>query len=165
MHSAMFGLFLFFVLGLVAVLIEMVLPGGIVGAVGFVLLAIAVYFGFRHSPTAGIGAAVAVALCVPVVLLLGMRWLPKSPIGRLLTQHGVQDPDKGYVASEKGLKGLEGKTGVATSYLRPAGIAEIDGRRLSVVTEGIMVDAGSEIRVIEVEGNRVVVEPVQSETS
>jgi len=162
--SPLFGLIVFFVLGIAALLIELVVPGGIVGTVAFVLLAVAVFFGFRHSPTAGIGALVAVAMCVPIVLLVAMRWLPHSPIGKRLTQHSVQDPNEGFVASEKGLDDLQGKTGVAATYLRPAGIAEIDGRRISVVTQGIMVQAGSAIRVIDVEGNRVVVEPVETGT-
>jgi membrane-bound serine protease (ClpP class) len=48
--------------------------------------------------------------------------------------------------------------GITLSALRPAGIAEIEGQRVDVVTKGEMVGRGDRVRVTEVEGNRVVVE-------
>jgi membrane-bound serine protease (ClpP class) len=55
------------------------------------------------------------------------------------------------------LVGLEGTTSTA---LRPAGAAEIDGRRLDVVTDGVFVEAGRPVRVVSVEGARIVVAPI-----
>jgi membrane-bound serine protease (ClpP class) len=46
--------------------------------------------------------------------------------------------------------------------LRPAGVAELGGRRVDVVTDGVFVDAGRVVRVVAVEGARVVVAPVPS---
>ena len=48
--------------------------------------------------------------------------------------------------------------------LRPAGIAEIDGRRIDVVSDGEMIEPSVTVRVIQVEGNRVVVERVPDRT-
>jgi len=55
---------------------------------------------------------------------------------------------------------LAGRQGTAVTNLRPAGSVEIDGERYDVVTEGEFVAPGTAVRVIEVEGFRVVVEPV-----
>ena len=55
------------------------------------------------------------------------------------------------------LVGHEGKTLTA---LRPAGAAEIGGRRLDVVTDGVFVEAGRPVRVVSVEGARIVVAPI-----
>jgi membrane-bound serine protease (ClpP class) len=52
---------------------------------------------------------------------------------------------------------LTGKTGSCLSDLRPAGIAEIDGVRLDVMTAGEYIESGTRITVVEVSGNRVVV--------
>jgi membrane-bound serine protease (ClpP class) len=41
--------------------------------------------------------------------------------------------------------------------LRPAGIADIDGARVDVVSDGSVIDAGAEIVVTQVDGNRIVV--------
>ena len=55
-----------------------------------------------------------------------------------------------------------GPTGIALSDLRPAGVAEIRGRRVDVVTEGEYIEAGASIEVIHDEGYRRVVRRVRS---
>jgi membrane-bound serine protease (ClpP class) len=50
-----------------------------------------------------------------------------------------------------------GKLGVTLTPLRPSGAAEIEGRRVDVVTDGQFVDAGARVRVVAVQGARVVV--------
>ena len=57
-----------------------------------------------------------------------------------------------------------GKTGTAHTPLRPAGIAELDGVRLSVVSTGDFIESGAPVRVIRVEGKRIVVGRIESET-
>jgi membrane-bound serine protease (ClpP class) len=52
---------------------------------------------------------------------------------------------------------LLGKQGMTHTTLRPSGIAMIEGRRVDVVTEGVVLDAGVPVEVVKVEGNRVVV--------
>ena len=53
-----------------------------------------------------------------------------------------------------------GREGVTQTPLRPSGIIVIDGERKSVVTEGEFLDAGKTVRIIHVNGSRIVVEPV-----
>lgn len=55
---------------------------------------------------------------------------------------------------------LDGHDGIALSYLRPAGIAEIDGHRVDVVTEGEYIAAGDRIEVLSDDGYRRVVRRV-----
>ena len=50
-----------------------------------------------------------------------------------------------------------GRTGRAVSTLRPAGSADIDDERVSVEADGEWIDAGTEIEVIRVDGNRIIV--------
>ena len=76
---------------------------------------------------------------------------------RRLTFAGVQGPE--YVAS-RDFSDLRGKSGSASSLLRPAGVATIDGRRVDVLTDGDFIAAGTPIRVTRVEGARVFVEAV-----
>lgn len=66
----------------------------------------------------------------------------------------------GANATENGLGALLDKEGTASSELRPAGVAEIEGQRVDVVTQGEMIAEGDRVRVAEVEGNRVVVEAI-----
>ncbi|MBL9126358.1 MAG: hypothetical protein JNL97_01865, partial [Verrucomicrobiales bacterium] len=52
---------------------------------------------------------------------------------------------------------LLNQSGSALTHLRPSGTALIGGRRVDVITEGSMVERGSPVRVVAVEGMRVVV--------
>jgi membrane-bound serine protease (ClpP class) len=62
------------------------------------------------------------------------------------TSHGHRDqPPRGS---------LMGRTGVALSDLRPAGVARIDGERIDVVTEGGWIAAGEPVEVLSDEGYR-----------
>jgi membrane-bound serine protease (ClpP class) len=52
---------------------------------------------------------------------------------------------------------LQGATGMAISMLRPGGVAEIEGQRVDVVSEGGYIEAGEPIEVIADEGYRRIV--------
>jgi membrane-bound serine protease (ClpP class) len=55
---------------------------------------------------------------------------------------------------------LLGLEGIAHSDLRPGGSAYFDGRKLDVVTLGDYIPRQTEIRIIEVHGNRLIVEDI-----
>ena len=57
---------------------------------------------------------------------------------------------------------LVGSEGVAQTVLRPSGMAVIDGNRLDVDAESGMIAAGSPIKVVAVEGTRIVVRQVSN---
>ncbi|MGH7830627.1 MAG: NfeD family protein, partial [Candidatus Binatia bacterium] len=63
----------------------------------------------------------------------------------------------GYSSAPEGDKSWLGKGGTAVSPLRPAGIAEIEGERVDVVSDGELIDSGAPIVVTRVDGNRIVV--------
>lgn len=92
------------------------------------------------------------------------RILPKTPVFKALVLRQELTQGEGYVAHTAGrYEGLTGRHGVTVTMLRPAGIAEIDGRRLDVVSSGDMIARDTPVRVIAVEGSRVVVEAVPPE--
>jgi len=69
---------------------------------------------------------------------------------------------KGYAPPPQEDAQWLGKSGIAWSVLRPAGIADIDGRRLDVVSDGELIEAGTPIQVTRVDGNRIVVKRAQA---
>ena len=50
-----------------------------------------------------------------------------------------------------------GKTGFATTVLRPAGIGEFEGVKLNILSDGEYIPEGAQIVVTRVEGNRIFV--------
>ncbi|MCL6584701.1 MAG: ATP-dependent Clp protease proteolytic subunit [bacterium] len=53
-----------------------------------------------------------------------------------------------------------GQEGVALTNLRPAGKAAFGNKKLNVVSEGDFIDQGCAVRIVQIEGNRVVVRKV-----
>jgi membrane-bound serine protease (ClpP class) len=147
-------------LGLIFFGLELFVPGGILGAVGGLLLLAAVIIGFSDDVLGREGGVVGaiimlVGLCVYVVLIL--RMFPSTPIGRLLTLSNDMKTSKASDDSEDDLVGVDGS---AHTDLRPAGIALLNGRRVDVVAEGNWISQGAPVRVVEVKGSRVVVREV-----
>lgn len=67
--------------------------------------------------------------------------------------------ESGYVSSRSRLE-LIGKTGVALTSMRPSGTALIEDERIDVVTEGTFIAKDQKVKVIKVEGSRVVVREI-----
>ncbi len=148
------------VLGVLGILLELhVFPGhGLSGALGLLALAAAVFLAFGAAFSVVAIQAISIAIVLSVVLFaVFVRMAPQSAYFRRITFTNVQGPE--FVAN-RDFQGLVGHMGVATSYLRPAGVAHVDGERVDVLTEGDFLPAGSAIRVSRVQGSRVFVAPV-----
>ena len=96
-------------------------------------------------------------LLAVVASLVMLRFLPRLPFGRrLILQAGLGAGHQYGSAPDNDLRWL-GKKGRASSALRPAGIAQIEGERVDVVSDGELIDAGQSVEVTRVDGNRIVV--------
>lgn len=104
---------------------------------------------------------VALSLLVAIVGAFALlRVLPHLPFGRRLVLATGMQADLGYVSPPESDLHWLGRTGKALSPMRPAGIAEIDGARIDVVSDGGFIDAGAPIEVTRVDGNRIVIRPL-----
>lgn len=149
---------LFFMLlagGLLLVGIEIFVPGGILGAIGGLLLVGAIVTGFFAFPDYGPFVAVGIILLAGIFLAAWIKFFPETWIGKQMT---VARDMKTYKATQDGVEEFRGKEGQAASDLRPGGFATINGKRVDVITQGEMISKGAKIRVAKVEGNRIVVE-------
>jgi membrane-bound serine protease (ClpP class) len=108
------------------------------------------------------GRVVFSILLALAALLVFMRFLPRMPIGRKLILDTALEAGQGFESAPASDHALIGKTGKTTTPLHPAGIAQIEGERIDVVSEGELIDAGELISVVRVDGNRVVVRRVDS---
>lgn len=145
-------------LGILGILWELhVLPGhGLPGIIGAVLLFCAVLFSFGTQFFVVAVETIATSVVLTAIgFSLLVRAIPQNAWANRLALAAVQGPE--YVTSSD-FSALRGRDGVAASYLRPAGIAQIDGRRVDVLTQGEFIAQGTPIRVARVEGSRVFVE-------
>src|SRR5207244_3834175 len=100
-------------------------------------------------------AAVLVGLMAGFFLYV--RYFPETRIAKALTAQGTS----GALRVEQ--PELLHATGVAHSNLRPSGTAVINGKRVDVVTEGALIPKGTAVKVVAIEGLRVVVRAIPSE--
>jgi membrane-bound serine protease (ClpP class) len=144
-------------LGVLGILFELhVLPGqGVAGTLGALALVAAILLSFGVAFVFVAVQALAIAIVLTALFFaLAVRVSPGNAFVARFAFAGVQGPE--YVASGS-RRELLGRTGIAASYLRPAGVATVGGQRIDVLTEGEFVAAGTAIRVIRVEGARIFV--------
>jgi membrane-bound serine protease (ClpP class) len=155
---ALLGIFLF-------ALELFVIPGfGVVGILGLLAL-----LGALVMSTLGVGshsdfvlwavARMGFSLVLAIVLsVLFLKFLPKLPMGRKFILSTELETSDGFSSAPPSDYQWLGRTGHAHSTLRPAGIADFQGHRVDVVSDGEFIDAGAPIRVLHVDGNRIVVQ-------
>ena len=147
------------VAGAVLMLLETILPGLIAGVLGLLCLiggVIQAYVVFGAEKGNYVLAGVVVALMIGT--FLWVKYLPTSRAGRVFASKSIG----GNVNAER--PELLHQSGTTVTTLRPCGTALIGGRRIDVVTEGSFIAPETPIRVVAIEGMRVVVRAL-SETS
>ena len=163
-----------FVLGLICIAIEVfVLPGfGIFGIGGVLLTLLGIILmsqtfvvpenSFQMQIlNQGIWTALA-AIFGLVGGLVAMRFmLPHVPLMRGLMMEPANESHITEAEKLADYSDLLGQTGIASTPLRPAGKIKIGEDLIQVVSDGTVVAAGQAVRVTEVNGTRVVVEPVE----
>lgn len=164
-----------FVAGLALIGVEVfVLPGfGVAGVAGILcLLAALVLAMIEHLPGGPRWPAWS-ALQVPLatvmlefggsvaVMMLLARFLPETTLFRKMELAATTSTAAGYTSGGHPAAALIGATGVAETQLRPAGLGRFNGQLVDVVTEGDLLEKGASIRIVQVEGSRVVVTRVR----
>jgi membrane-bound serine protease (ClpP class) len=147
--------FLLFGLGIALLIGEFFVPGGILGLLGIGGIAASIILA-SPSPQQGIIYLSVAFLSSVVMALILFKVFGKSRLfGRIILATS-EKAGLGYTAPPKQLD-LLGKKGKTITPLRPAGIAEFEGRRVDVVSEGEFIPQDTSVKVIKVEGGRVVV--------
>ena len=135
---------------------------GVFGAaVGIVVgSGVALYLVGRLTAAAPLGTMlVGVAGGLGVLSLIGIAVFRSLPVGRRLDGLLLEDTQPswdGYISAAPRSE-LVGRTGTAATELRPSGVADIEGERVDVTTDGEWLPAGTAIKVIKAEAMRVVV--------
>ena len=152
-------------LGLLLLALEIfVLPGfGVAGVLGILALLAGLglsLVGAGAQWEALIGALGRVLLSVLLALVgaaLLIRFLPRIPGGRALVLETALSASEGFASAPEEDRVWLGRQGTAATPLRPAGIADIGGKRIDVVSDGDFIAQGEPIVVVRVDGNRIVV--------
>jgi len=129
------------------------------GAIG--CAAWAVYLAWTLDGLFGMILLIACLVGAPVYVVAAVKLLPKTPLVRRL-HLGRDKAEAGEGTPEaQSLARLVGRTTIAETVLRPSGTIRVDGRRLVAQAESVMIQKGSEVRIIQAAGNRVIVRQIE----
>ena len=148
-----------FVIGIGLMVLEAFMPGfGLPGISGIILEVVAVALTWmNHGPMAALGMTLIVLSILAIAISMSLRSAANGKLSRSkLVLNDTESNEAGYRSTED-LDVFLGKEGVTTTVLRPTGMAEFDGVRLNVVTEGDFIESGRPIEIARVEGSRIVV--------
>ena len=140
----------FVVLGLLLLLIEIfIVPGFIVGIVGFIMVGVGVYFTYvDHGTFYGNILLVLITIVMTTIVVYAFR-------------NGAWDmfSNKEIITGKANdIKSLEievGDTGKTISAIRPSGIAHVKSQRMEVHSEGSFIPSGTEIVVEKIVNNKI----------
>ncbi len=144
--------------------IEIFVPsGGILGIASFAVSIAGVVAFWRHSTMWGATSTLFVLVMIPICFNFALRIMPHTPIGKLLIlggdaqREGEDFADAGGSASIADDTSLIGQEGVVLTELRPVGEVRVNGQHHEGHAEEGFIAAGSRVRVIDVEGDRLTV--------
>ncbi|MCK5768348.1 MAG: nodulation protein NfeD, partial [Candidatus Atribacteria bacterium] len=150
-----------FLVGILLLLAEIfIIPGfGLAGISGIVAMVASIFLALGNMIQATYSILIALSISILGFFLL-LKYLPSTRTWRKFILSTQQKKELGYMVGTKDLKRLIGKEGKAITPLRPSGIAEVNNKKINVITQGGYVNSNTKIKVINVEGNKIVVEKV-----
>lgn len=174
MSLAAFGLFFFghtiagfagyesillFVIGVIFVILEFFVPGGIVGILGGALIILSLLFAGASVTHMAYSIIIAMFIAVIGMVILMKFFGKKMHIFNKLVLRDATTTEEGYVSNTNRIE-LIGRTGKAITPFRPSGVVLIGNERIDAVSEGSFINKGSQVEVIKVEGSRIVVREI-----
>lgn len=145
-----------FIGGIVLLLIEATMPGfGIFGLSGIGLVVVSIIFAAPDPRRGFISLSVALATAVVATPIM-FKIFGRSRILERLVLVQSETVDQGYV-SARGTDALMGAVGKTVTPMRPSGTILVDGRRLDALSEGGYLQPGTAVRIIQVEGSKIIV--------
>lgn len=162
MIAANLPMLICFVAGIGLLVLEAFMPGfGLPGISGVVCEVIAIVLcWFNIGPMAALGMTLIILSLLAIAISMSLRSAMKGKLSKskmILKER--ESSEEGYRASED-MQSFLGLKGTAVTVLRPTGMAQFDGVKLNVMSDGEFIAAGTAVQVVNVEGNRIVVHTV-----
>lgn len=149
---------LLFLAGIILLLVEITIPGfGVFGIAGIISLAAGIII-TAPSMIVGLQSLVIAIVGTWVLLALALKYLTKRQFWSRLVLSTQFNKEKGYISQSKNYQEYLGQKARTITDLRPAGIVSLeDGTRLDVVSEGGFVEKDQSVKIIKIDGPRIVV--------
>jgi membrane-bound serine protease (ClpP class) len=151
-----------FIIGVTLIILEFILPGGIIGVIGLIAIISSFFLASGNIVHMGISLLIALILTVLVSILMVKVLGKRMKFFRKIILTDSTSTEGGYV-SNKTRKELIGLEGVTITALRPSGTVQIGDERIDVVSEGSFIQKDRKVKIVKTEGSRVVVRELPEE--
>lgn len=150
---------LLFIVGIVLLVIEAIVPGfGIPGIGGILSIVVSIVLASPDVQIAIYSIVIAFILSILVAYLF-LKYGQKSPYFDKIVLNTKHEGDSGYSSTVNNIRYLD-KEGVAITTLRPSGTVMVEDKRLDAVTEGQYIKKGEKIKIVKIEGSKIVVRKI-----
>ena len=147
-------LYSIYFIGLILAVIELFIPGGIVGSIGAIMIISSIILTFIYCSF--LHGLFLLGLTIIIFPALILWWLKK------FTLKTAENAEDGYVSNDESLEKFLGKEGVTLTLLRPSGIVSIENKRIDAIADCDIIPANTPIKVVKIEGCRFVVRPINA---
>jgi membrane-bound ClpP family serine protease len=156
---------LLLLVGMTLVLLDIFVPsGGVFAFLSVCAIIGAIWMGFSQGSAVGVAVLAGAVFGTVAVVILALTYWPSTAIGkRMLLQVPTSEEVLPENAPRKTLESLIGRVGRAKCPMLPSGIVAIDGTGWDAISEGLPIESGQRVRVIEIRGNRAVVRGLPDE--
>ena len=145
--------------GVALLVLEVFVPGfGLPGISGLILLSIGIVITWT---TYGSVAGLAVTLIALALAGISISVSIKSAATGKLSKSALILNQVTQPVEHEDTEELVGKEGITATVLNPVGIAEFDGVRLNVVSEGSYMAKGAKVRIAQIDGAKIIVREIQ----
>ncbi len=148
-----------FVVGLILLIIEGLVPGfGLPGIGGLIFVIAGTVLAMQDLTAAVLSLSIAIIITAVVTIFMIKMGFKSKLLNKIILNNKLESK-KGYLSNEASEEML-GKEGKTLTELRPSGYAVIDGEKHDVLSEGGFISKGSTVKVIKVEGSKIIVRRV-----
>ncbi|MBM7620313.1 membrane-bound serine protease (ClpP class) [Bacillus tianshenii] len=151
-----------FILGVIFIVLEIFVPGGILGVLGLGAVITSFFLATGNIVQTGISLLVAMVVTVVAMVVLFTVFGKRIRLFDRIILRDSTNTEQGYVSNVSRIE-LVGQEGVTLTPLRPSGTAVIREERIDVVTEGSFIGSNKRVRIVKAEGPRIVVREIHTE--
>ncbi|GEN31089.1 membrane-bound ClpP family serine protease [Cerasibacillus quisquiliarum] len=95
--------------------------------------------------------------------LLFLKVFKRRSMWTKITLKDQLTTEAGYISMNQAYSDLLGKEGTTITDMRPVGTIQIQGKEYSAITNGYWISKGTSIRVVEVDGTKILIEQMNNE--
>lgn len=148
------------IVGIILIIIEFFVVSGFLGILGGVAIIVSLLLAGYDITQMAISISIACIVAILFAIIL-FKWVGTNRgILKKIILRDRTTTELGYISTDNQIE-LVGQIGIAATDLRPAGIVDLEDDRIDVVSEGGYIDKGKKVKIIEVEGMRIVVKEIQ----